>query len=95
MKVLVLFVFCATIAINKSLPNDRKGHRNMKNQRRSIVMVLFLMISIFSVCSIAQAEAEQPPYTYLNLDYATVTADDAAEVLLTEKGVILNVRPKR
>jgi len=66
----------------------------MKNQRRSILMVLFLMISIFSVCSIAQAEAEQPPYTYLNLDYATATADDAAAVLLAEKGITFERSPK-
>ena len=56
---------------------------------------MVLVMCMLTPCASMYAETEQSPYTYLNLDYATTTADDAAAVQLTEKGVILNVRPKR
>lgn len=60
---------------------------------RVIFAVMLLMCGMIFACA-AHAEASPPPYTYLNLDYATATADDAAAVLLSEKGVTFERSPK-
>jgi len=46
---------------------------------------MVLVMCMLTPCASMYAETEQSPYTYLNLDYATTTADDAAAVQLTEK----------
>lgn len=60
---------------------------------RVIVAVMLLMSNMIVACA-ASAEELHSPYTYLNLDYATATADDAAAVLLSEKGVTFERSPK-
>lgn len=61
----------------------------MKHRARKPFLLLLCIL-----CLYAGANAEPPPYTYLNLDYASATADEAAAVLLTEKGVIFERSPK-